>query len=209
MKVTLLGDSIRQQYGPKVKELLGDSFEVWAPEDNCRFAKYTLRGLFDWAPDMEGSKIVHWNNGLWDLCHLFEDGTFTSEDEYVENILRIADILKKRYGVVIFATTTPVRSTNIFNKNEDADRLNQRIVPLLRERGVIINDLNGLLRDDPDRFICDDTIHLSGEAIDLCAAQVAECIKAAASNISANSDSGEAQRRDVQQGNVGAPVLLK
>ncbi|MBR5485183.1 MAG: hypothetical protein IKV41_01570, partial [Oscillospiraceae bacterium] len=67
MKVTLLGDSIRQQYGPKVAELLGDEFEIWAPEENCRFAKYTLRGLFDWASNIEGSQIVHWNNGLWDL----------------------------------------------------------------------------------------------------------------------------------------------
>ena len=115
MKVTLLGDSIRQQYCPKVKEILGEGFEVWAPEDNCRFAKYTLRGLFDWAMNMEGSEIVHWNNGLWDLCNLFGDGTFTSDEEYAENIIRIADILKKKYGTVIFATTTPVRSTNVFN----------------------------------------------------------------------------------------------
>ena len=207
MKVTLLGDSIRQQYGPRVKELLGDSFQVWAPEDNCRFAKYTLRGLFDWAADMEGSEIVHWNNGLWDLCNLFEDGTFTSEDEYAENILRIADILKKKYGTVIFATTTPVRSTNVFNKNVDADRFNSRIVPLLKERGVIINDLNSLLRSDPDRYICDDTIHLSEEAIDICAAQVAKCIQEAAKTISSSTKETTEQNEPVRD-NIGAPVLL-
>lgn len=205
MKVTLLGDSIRQQYGPRVQEILGDEFEIWAPEENCRFAKYTLRGLFDWALNMEGSEIVHWNNGLWDLCDLYGDGTFTSEDEYVENILRIADILKKRHGVVIFATTTPVRSTNVFNKNADADRFNQRIVPLLKERGVIINDLNALLRSNPDRYICDDTIHLSEEAIGICASQVADCIKEAAKNISVN---GSAQQNDLLRDTTGAPVLL-
>lgn len=205
MKVTLLGDSIRQQYGPRVQEILGDEFEIWAPEENCRFAKYTLRGLFDWALNMEGSEIVHWNNGLWDLCDLYGDGTFTSEDEYVENILRIADILKKRHGVVIFATTTPVRSTNVFNKNADADRFNQRIVPLLKERGVIINDLNALLRSNPDRYICDDTIHLSEEAIGICASQVADFIKEAAKNISVN---GSAQQNDLLRDNTGAPVLL-
>lgn len=49
MKVTLLGDSIRQiGYGTKVPELLGNSFEVFQPNDNCRFIKYILRGLFDW-----------------------------------------------------------------------------------------------------------------------------------------------------------------
>lgn len=207
MKVTLLGDSIRQQYCPKVKEQLGDGFEVWAPEDNCRFAKYTLRGLFDWAADMEGSEIVHWNNGLWDLCRLFGDGTFTSDEEYAENILRIADILKKRHGVVIFATTTPVRATNVYNNNEDIDRINKLIVPLLEERGIIINDLNSLLHSDPDRYICNDTIHLSDEAIDICAAQVTKYIQDAAKNISSVFD-GNKQHSEISRDNTGAPVLL-
>ena len=68
IKVTLLGDSIRMiGYGLEVPSLLGENFEVYQPNDNCRFAKYTLRGLFDWESDMMGSKIVHWNNGLWDI----------------------------------------------------------------------------------------------------------------------------------------------
>lgn len=46
MKIVLLGDSIRLAYAPRVIELLGDEFEVFHPEDNCRFAKYMLRGLF-------------------------------------------------------------------------------------------------------------------------------------------------------------------
>ena len=53
MKITLLGDSIRMiGYGTKVPGLLGDEFTVYQPDDNCRFAKYTLRGLFEWADDM-------------------------------------------------------------------------------------------------------------------------------------------------------------
>lgn len=96
MKITLIGDSIRQQYAPHVAELLGGNYEVWTPvSENCRFSKYTLRGLFEWAPHMKGSGIVHWNNGLWDTCDLFGDGPFASEREYVENMLRIADILQR------------------------------------------------------------------------------------------------------------------
>lgn len=71
-KVTLLGDSIRWiGYGKTVPQMLGDQFEVWQPNDNCRFAKYTLRGLFEWQEQMSGSRIVHWNNGLWDVCDIF------------------------------------------------------------------------------------------------------------------------------------------
>ena len=53
-KVTLLGDSIRQiGYGTKVPELLGDEYQVFQPEDNCRFVKYTLRMLFDLKTEIE------------------------------------------------------------------------------------------------------------------------------------------------------------
>ncbi|MBR5278241.1 MAG: hypothetical protein IKU23_03135, partial [Clostridia bacterium] len=93
----------------------------------------------------------------------------------------------------------------VFNKNEDADRINKKIVPLLQERGIIINDLNALLRSDPDRYICDDTIHLSEEAIDICAAQVADYIKAAAKNISTKV---EPKNTSVRYDSTGAPVLI-
>ena len=94
IKVTLLGDSIRMiGYGLEVPTLLGEEFDVFQPKENCKFAKFTFRGLFDWEKNMSGSQIVHWNNGLWDVCNLFGDGLFTSEAEYVENMLRIADIL--------------------------------------------------------------------------------------------------------------------
>ena len=42
IKVTLLGDSIRLiGYGKKVPELLGDDFEIFQPDINCKFAKNT------------------------------------------------------------------------------------------------------------------------------------------------------------------------
>lgn len=65
MKITLLGDSIRQMgYGLKVPQLLEGEFEVFQPTENCRFAKYTLQALRVWKNDIEGSEIIHWNNGL-------------------------------------------------------------------------------------------------------------------------------------------------
>ena len=92
-KVVLLGDSIRWMgYGKKVPEMLGDDYEVFQPNDNCRFVKYTLRGLFEWKEDLKGADIIHWNNGLWDTStDLFSDGKpFTEENEYVDNMLRVA-----------------------------------------------------------------------------------------------------------------------
>ena len=205
IKVSLIGDSIRQiGYGLKVPELLGDGFEVFQPSENCKFAKFTLRGIFDWESRMEGTRIVHWNNGLWDVCNLFGDGTFSTEAEYTDNILRIADILLKRYDKVIFATTTPVRLENQYNSNADIQRFNDLIVPLLKEKGVIINDLYQLVSSDINTYIREeDNIHLSEEGIRVCAQQVAEIIKREAETLSEKSD-------EVVQGQIkdslGAPV---
>ena len=134
-KVTLLGDSIRQiGYGTVVPAMLGDEYEVWQPEENCRFVKYTLRMLFDYREQIEGSDIIHWNNGLWDIStRLYGDGkVFTKEEEYVENMLRVATLLKKMGKRIIFATTTPVRLDNEYNDNSVIDRYNEIIVPKLR-----------------------------------------------------------------------------
>ena len=179
-KITLLGDSIRQiGYGTKVPEMLGEEYEVFQPEDNCRFVKYTLRLIFDFKKNIEGSDVIHWNNGLWDIpTGLYDDGEpFTSEEEYVVNMLRVAKELKKLGKRVIFATTTPVHYENPYNKNDVIKRYNDLIVPKLQELGVEINDLNALVSQDIYKYICEDKIHLSQEGIELCAKQVVKAIK--------------------------------
>lgn len=179
-KVALLGDSIRLiGYGTKVPALLGEEYEVFQPEENCRFVKYTLRMIFDHWDKLKDCDVIHWNNGLWDTARLFEDGDlFTSEEEYLSNMLRVATLLKKITPNLIFATTTPVRKENPHNANADIDRFNAILVPKLKEMGFVINDLNAAVKQDVEKYIReDDMIHLTDEGIDLCAKQVAEYIK--------------------------------
>ena len=179
-KVSLLGDSIRLiGYGTKVPKLLGKEYKVFQPELNCRFVKNTLRMLFDYKEQLAECEIIHWNNGLWDTARLFDDGKpFTSEEEYLENMLRVARLLKEITPNVIFATTTPVREEAPNNKNADIDRYNEILVPKLVEMGFVINDLNSLVKPIVDKCIRnDDMIHLTKEGIDVCAKQVVEYIK--------------------------------
>ena len=182
MKITLLGDSIRMiGYGTVVPQLLGEEFEVFQPEDNGRFTKYTLRGLFEWKKQMEGSRIVHWNNGLWDICNLFGNGCFSSKEEYLTNTLKIASILAERYEKVIFATTTPVNPQNPHDNNEDIKAYNELVVPYLQEMGVIINDLHSLVYPHIEEYICSDFIHLTEAGSRACGEQVAKVIRETAS----------------------------
>ena len=181
IKVSLLGDSIRQiGYGKVVPQMLGDGYEVYQPAENCRFSKYTLRGLFEheWGTHLKGSDVIHWNNGLWDICDLFGDGPFTKKEEYVETMLRIAKILKTYGKTVIFATITSMLKDNVHNKNAVIDEYNAAIVPELEKIGVIINDLNALVSSDKEKYLrSDDLIHLSDDGIEACGKQVAEIIK--------------------------------
>ena len=202
-KVVLIGDSIRLiGYGKPVAERLSDSFEVWQPDDNCRFAQYTLRGLWEWKDGIRGADIIHWNNGLWDVCEIFGDGEFTPIDEYVSTMLRVARLFKERASTVIFATTTPVRPENTHNKNEVIEAYNAALVPKLREIGIIINDLYTPLAADLYKYIGNDTIHLSEDGIALCADMVTEVIRREADKL-ADTDRAEKEEKNTS---LGAPV---
>ena len=193
MKVALFGDSLRKiGYGKKVPELLGEGFEVWQPDDNGRFASYTLRMLFDYRKHIEDCDIIHWNNGLWDTCALFEDGEpFTPVEVYVDTMVRIAKILLKITPNVIFATTTPVRPKDV-PRNKVIDAYNAAVVPRLRELGVIINELGEFVSSDISKYIReDDKIHLTDDGISAAAEEVAECIRTVAANAAARTVSSE------------------
>ena len=203
-KIVLIGDSIRMiGYGNPVAERLSDEFEVWQPDDNCRFAKYTLRGLWDWQDGIRGADIIHWNNGLWDVCSLFGDGEFTPVEEYVEIMLRLARLFLQRAKTVIFATTTPVRPENPHNKNETIEAYNKALIPKLLELGIVINDLYTPLSLDVYKYISDDLIHLSEEGISLAAQMVESVIRHEAKKLP---DAETNTPAESKANNFGAPV---
>lgn len=190
-KIVLIGDSIRLiGYGKPVEARLSDEFEVWQPPENCRFAKHTLRGVWEWNTFIAGADIIHWNNGLWDVCDIYGDGMFTSVDEYVETILRIARLFKQRASTVIFATTTPVRPDNPYNKNSVIEEYNAAVVPKLLEMGIVINDLYTPLSADVQKYISDDKIHLSSDGIALATDMVEAVIRREAEKLDSSNCRG-------------------
>ncbi len=178
-KVALLGDSIRLiGYGNIVPSLLGEEVEVFQPEDNCRFAKYLLRGLFDWHEQLKDCEVIHFNCGHWDVCDIMGDGKlFSSDEEYIDNLERIAKLLLKITPKVIFATTTPVKPPYQYNRNSDIERFNAKAIQKMTELGVQVNDLYGLVKPNVEEYICEDKLHLSEKGANICAQRVADCIK--------------------------------
>jgi len=183
-KLILLGDSIRMiGYGVKVPEILKDEFETWQPADNGRFSKYTLRYVsYEWVPNIKDADIIHWNNGIWDVNDL-GDGVFTSKEEYVENMTRIANQLLKLGKKVIFATTTPVNEPCWGHDNERIKEYNALIVPILKEKGIIINDLFSVVYPHRQEYLRDDHLHLNDAGADACAEQTVRIIREVAENL--------------------------
>ena len=176
-KIILLGDSIRLSYGNRVRELLGEGYTVWQPEDNCRFAAYTLRMLFDYKAQLEGADIIHFNCGLWDMCDLFGDGPFTPLEVYAEQMVRIAKILKTYAPVVIFAATTPP-SPKMWGHDLDRVRAyNAAAMAALEPLGILFDDLFTPVAEDIDRMISEDYLHASPYGVEILANRVADCIK--------------------------------
>jgi len=178
-KVALLGDSIRLYgYGRIVPKLLKGKATVFQPKENCKFAKNMLRMLFDLRSDLENCDVIHFNCGLWDVANVVGDGAlFSTDEEYTENVLRIASALLKITPKVIFATTTPVHPDYPHNNNADIARFNALVRPRLEALGVMINDLNALVAEDIEGNICEDMIHLTEKGAERCARRVADIIE--------------------------------
>ncbi len=177
-RVLLLGDSIRMGYEPLVRDGLKEMAEVVAPEENGRFAKYTLWGVNLWIRDLGKPDIVHWNNGLWDLHHeapMVE--ALTSLNEYVETIKRIMNELQRTEARIIFATTTPITPDGAGRSNAEIDLYNSAAVELMKMNGIDVNDLNRIVKQDLAGNICEDKVHLTEQGNYRCAEQVIEKIR--------------------------------
>lgn len=177
-RLMLIGDSIRMNYQPVVEQELSGEFEVVAPAENCRFAKYALNELERWFEECGEPDIIHWNIGLWDsavVCK--EDGMFTSPEEYLYYMSRIQRELFKHTDQVIFATTTPVQPGCLNQHIEYVESLNRVIIPFMQEQGVAINDLHLLLKSRENDLQSTDGIHLNSLGQQICGKAVADAVR--------------------------------
>jgi hypothetical protein len=177
-KVLLLGDSIRMGYQELVKELLNGEAEVYYPEDNGRFAAYTLWQVNQMYNELGHFDIVHWNNGLWDMSRVEPmKGAMYSIEEYIHYLNRIIDLVESQDTEIIFATTIPIHQDKKTRNNEEVDYYNEVAKQLMNNRKIEVNDLNQLLRKDCEQYICEDLLHLNKEGYLLCAEEVARIVR--------------------------------
>ena len=176
-KILLLGDSIRLNYAPYVYRKLSEKAQIVWPEDNCRFAKYTLHELPGWLKTLGTPDIVHWNNGLWDLHHYHGTEPLTPLAEYVRDLEKVAGILKETGAQIIFATCTTASPANSEWNNDEVAEYNAAAIRLMERLNIPVNHLYPLTKGNEEAFISQDLIHLSPAGIKTVGQKVVETLE--------------------------------
>lgn len=184
-KIVLIGDSIRKGYDRFVKLAFKEVANVCYTEDNCRFAAYVLRHIYDWKNEFGGGgdvDLVHWNAGLWDSL-IMEDGEPVAPVEiYKYYIERVCKLIKSSFpkAKVIFATSTPVREElfGVLKRyNKDIEMYNAVAVEIAQKYGFEINDLYEIVKTVPKDYYSDMTHLYTKEGTRLISDKVIGCIE--------------------------------
>ena len=190
-KVLLLGDSIRMGYDDYVKEELKECEVYYDAEDNGRFITYTI-----WMFNQLNAKygpfdVVHFNNGYWDMNREGPNGEpQTPVKDYIINLKRLIDLVRSTKAIPIFATSTPIYDTPIQDgdyqatnyKNEWVLEYNKAAVELMKQEGVMVNDLYALMEKEERCGKCYDSLHLTEDNYKKCAKQVSDYVRKALNN---------------------------
>lgn len=183
--VLLLGDSIRMGYCPYVKERLKETIKVCYPEENCRNTQYTLVSLSQWlnlVPEPKKVRVVHWNNGHWDIAHWRGEAvSLNSPEQYAHMLERIYDQLCDCFSdaKVIFALTTPMNPDGQIGlnprTNQEIETYNAVARDVMNKLGVTVNDLYTVMKDKPSSWYLD-YCHLTDNGYRLLAERVSHSI---------------------------------
>ena len=187
-KVLLLGDSIRMGYDDYVKEELKECEVIYDKDDNGRFITYTIWMFSDLYDKYGPFDVVHFNTGYWDMNRSDIDNIpQTPIEDYIYNLKRLINMIKSRGAIPIFATTTPIYDTPIQDgnymptnyKNEWVKEYNKAALKLMKQEGVMVNDLYSLMYQENRFAKVYDSLHLTEDGYRKCAKQVANCIRKA------------------------------
>lgn len=195
--IFLIGDSIRYGahvvtkynnlspgYGVYVKEKLTGIANVYGPNENCRFAQFTLRFLHKWADAVpaEEMDVVYWNNGLWDALRLFGDEPLTPVEVYGDMLRRVYKRIRMCFpnAKVIFALSTAVIEERLLPEfiryNHELEIYNQKAREVMDELGVEVSDLYSLTSAF-DHSLYADGVHFNDEGSKVLAdAVISACI---------------------------------
>ncbi len=178
--------------------LMGDTFEepVFLMRFATRHPTWFLRGSrslgHDYLPpssggdpDLKGSwDVIHFNWGVWDAGYKEESskyyqghGNTTSVEDFERNLRTLVARMKQTEATLIWASVTPVWKGEPGKPNADVVAYNAVAEKVMKENGVIIDDLHALVPEGTGSWV-NPNVHAVGNL----APKVTETILAALAN---------------------------
>ena len=168
-RVLLIGDSISIGYTLPVRARLQGRANVHRPGENCGDTGRGLRRLEAWLGSGQWD-VIHFNFGLHDLKYLDAQGKYVPPDQgkqltplsqYEANLRMLVARLKQTGAKLIFATTTPVPAGTLGRVEHDELRYNEVAIRVMKENGVIIDDLNAVAAPRQEKIQRPQNVHFT------------------------------------------------
>jgi len=168
----LLGDSIRMNYQGNLSKLMAGKYIVSCPEANCQSTVYLKNHFDELTACATTAEVITFNAGLHDAFIKDNGANAVTLEDYRKNLSDIIDLLRRKYpqARLYFVNTTPVIEERqaasptykrIVRKNTDVDQYNQAAGEIMNNAKIMVLDLHGAIRSDPEKLLTDDGIHLS------------------------------------------------
>jgi hypothetical protein len=104
-------------------------------------------------PALQGGwDVIHFNFGVWDATYrdatskYYSGYSITSVEDFEKNLCTLVAKMKKTGATLIWASVTPVWEGEPGRRNADEDAFNRVAEKVMKENGVIIDDLNAEVR---------------------------------------------------------------
>jgi len=192
--VLILGDSISIGYTLLVRKRLAGVANVFRPLDasgkqpfNCGDSARGLTKLDTWIRGHTW-RVIHLNFGLHDLKYLDAKGKYVAPelgkqvappDAYEANLRTMIARLKPTGATLVWATTTPVPTATLGRVAGDEIPYNARATKVMKENGVLIDDLCAALGDRLASLQRPHNVHFTDQGSNVLADAVAASITTA------------------------------
>lgn len=191
----IIGDSICiSGYGKYVQEMLKGTVDVKI--GTATTSKWTLDRIDSQLHTLLGkgkADVIHFNSGIWDITlksYAPDKGVFfddlmgkraTDPAQYEKNLRELVRILKSRTDKLVWATTTPFSADS--GRHQGDDFLYNKVAEIvMKENGVLINDLNAYVLPHLDQYqVRKGDVHFNQEGYQFLAKKVSDSLQKALS----------------------------
>lgn len=148
-RVLIIGDSISIGYTEPVRKALAGKANVFRIPGNGQHTGTGVQKIDSWL-GKEKWDVIHFNWGLWDVCHRTADGKeydtekvppMATLPQYEKNLRQLVARLKLTGARLVWATTTPVPDGSRGRIRGDEVKYNAVAEKIMKEQGVATDDL--------------------------------------------------------------------